>query len=78
MLLAFAGTFLIATGGNFASLSLPWQGLAWGLVDAVSTAAMSIVNDVDMNHHPSTNAKEIIMTKPMSAFSSTKKFLSLA
>ena len=42
VLLAFAGTFLIATGGNFASLSLPWQGLAWGLVDAVSTAAMSI------------------------------------
>ena len=32
VLLAFAGTFLIATGGNFASLSLPWQGLAWGLV----------------------------------------------
>lgn len=43
VLLAFAGTFLIATGGNFASLSLPWQGLAWGLVDAVSTAAMSIL-----------------------------------
>ena len=32
VLLAFAGTFLIATGG-----------LAWGLVDAVSTAAMSIL-----------------------------------
>lgn len=43
VLLAFTGTFLIATGGNFASLSLPWQGLAWGLVDAVSTAAMSIL-----------------------------------
>ena len=43
VLLAFAGTFLIATGGNLASLSLPWQGLAWGLVDAVSTAAMSIL-----------------------------------
>ncbi|MFR1653505.1 MAG: DMT family transporter [Bifidobacterium catenulatum] len=43
VLLAFAGTFLIATGGNFASLSLPWQGLAWGLIDAVSTAAMSIL-----------------------------------
>lgn len=43
VLLAFAGTFLIATGGNFASMSLPWQGLAWGLVDAVSTAAMSIL-----------------------------------
>lgn len=41
--LAFGGTALIATGGNFSSLKLPLIGLAWGLVNALATAAMGIM-----------------------------------
>jgi len=41
--LAFVGTVLIATGGNLSTLKLPLIGLIWGLVDAASTAAMSII-----------------------------------
>uniref|UniRef100_UPI00359CAB48 DMT family transporter n=1 Tax=Bifidobacterium adolescentis TaxID=1680 RepID=UPI00359CAB48 len=41
--LAFAGTVLIATGGDITTLKLPLAGLAWGVVNAFSTAAMSIV-----------------------------------
>ncbi|WP_298049724.1 DMT family transporter [uncultured Bifidobacterium sp.] len=41
--LAFVGTVLIATGGNLSTLKLPLIGLIWGLVDAASTAAMSIM-----------------------------------
>ncbi|WP_432623313.1 DMT family transporter [Bifidobacterium sp.] len=41
--LAFAGTVLIATGGDVTTLKLPLAGLAWGVVNAISTAAMSIV-----------------------------------
>ena len=41
--LAFVGTTLIATGGNLATLKLPLIGLIWGLIDAASTAAMSII-----------------------------------
>lgn len=41
--LAFAGTVLIATGGDVTTLKLPLAGLAWGIVNALSTAAMSIV-----------------------------------
>ncbi|HCH22616.1 MAG TPA: EamA family transporter [Bifidobacterium sp.] len=41
--LAFAGTVLIATGGDVTTLKLPLAGLAWGVVNAFSTAAMSIV-----------------------------------
>ncbi|PJM78235.1 DMT family transporter [Bifidobacterium scaligerum] len=40
--LAFAGTVLIATGGDLSRLSLPLPGLAWGLIDALCTAVMSI------------------------------------
>ena len=43
VLLAFAGTALMATGGNFSSLSLPLMGLLWGLTDAASTAALAIM-----------------------------------
>jgi drug/metabolite transporter (DMT)-like permease len=41
--LAFVGTALIATGGDFTTLKLPLIGLAWGLMNALSTAAMSIL-----------------------------------
>ncbi len=41
--LAFVGTALIATGGDFTMLKLPLIGLAWGLMNALSTAAMSIL-----------------------------------
>ena len=43
VLLAFVGTALMATGGDFSKLSLPIMGLIWGLVDAVSTAALAIM-----------------------------------
>lgn len=43
VLLAFAGTALMATGGDFSKLSLPLIGLFWGLVDALSTAALAIM-----------------------------------
>jgi len=41
--LALAGTFLLATGGNPGQLSLPVDGLVWGLVCAVSSACLSIL-----------------------------------
>ena len=41
--LAFAGTVLIATGGDLSTLKLPMVGLAWGLVNAAATGAMSIM-----------------------------------
>lgn len=43
VVLAFAGTALMATGGNLSSLSLPIMGLLWGLADAASTAALAIM-----------------------------------
>ena len=43
VLLALAGTFLIATGGNLSTLALPPQGLAWGLANAIATSALSIM-----------------------------------
>lgn len=41
--LAFIGTALIATGGDLTTLKLPLMGLVWGLVNSLSTAAMSIL-----------------------------------
>lgn len=43
VVLAFAGTALMATGGNLSSLSLPIMGLVWGLIDAASTATLAIM-----------------------------------
>ena len=41
--LALAGTFLLATGGNPGQLSLPLDGLVWGLVCALSSACLSVL-----------------------------------
>ena len=41
--LAFAGVWLLATGGKVSSLSLPLPGLLWGLADAFSCACLAIV-----------------------------------
>ena len=41
--LAFVGTVLIATGGDLTTLSLPLMGLFWGLLNAIATAALSIL-----------------------------------
>lgn len=41
--MALAGVFLLATGGNPSELALPWQGIVWGLVNAFGGAAMSVV-----------------------------------
>lgn len=43
VVLAFAGTFLIATGGDPSRLSIPPEGLAVGLLSAVGAACMSII-----------------------------------
>ena len=43
LLLALAGTFLLATGGNPGQLALPVMGLVWGLLCAVSSACLSIL-----------------------------------
>lgn len=43
LVLALAGTFLLATGGNPVQLSMPVRGLVWGLVCAVSSACLSIL-----------------------------------
>lgn len=43
ILLAFSGTCLIATNGDFTTLTLPLAGLLWGLADAASTASMSVI-----------------------------------
>lgn len=41
--LALAGTFLIATGGNPATLTIPFEGLVVGLIAAVGSACMSLI-----------------------------------
>ena len=43
IVLALVGTFLVATGGNPAQLSLPPEGLAWGLACAVAAACLAIL-----------------------------------
>ena len=43
VVLAFAGAFLIATGGDPSTLVIPPEGLAVGLISAVGAACMSIV-----------------------------------
>ncbi len=43
VLLAFAGTALIATEGDLTTLRLPLAGLLWGLADALGTAAMAVL-----------------------------------
>lgn len=42
VVLAFGGTYLVATGGNPATLSLPPEGLAWGLACAVAATILDI------------------------------------
>lgn len=42
VVLALAGTYLVATGGNPAALSLPPEGLAWGLCCAVAATILAI------------------------------------
>lgn len=41
--LAFAGTVLIATGGNLSQLSMPLPGLMWGMSNALCTSLMAIL-----------------------------------
>lgn len=41
--LAFAGVWLLATGGKVSSLALPLPGLLWGLADAFSCACLAII-----------------------------------
>ena len=41
--LALAGTYLVATGGNPGQLSLPPEGLFWGLACAAAAACLSIL-----------------------------------
>lgn len=41
--LALIGVYLLATQGDPTRLALPWQGLAWGLGEAVATAGMAIL-----------------------------------
>lgn len=43
LLLAFGGTYLIATGGDPTQLAIPSEGLAVGLIAAVGAACMSII-----------------------------------
>ncbi len=43
VVLALAGTYLVATGGNPGQLSLPPQGLFWGLACAGAAACLSIL-----------------------------------
>lgn len=43
VILAFAGAFLIATGGDPSTLVIPPEGLAVGLISAIGAACMSIV-----------------------------------
>lgn len=42
VVLAFVGTFLIATGGNPGALTLPLMGLVWGILTAVGQSLLSI------------------------------------
>ena len=41
--LAFAGVWLLATGGDLGALSLPLPGLLWGLADAFACACLAII-----------------------------------
>ena len=43
LILAFSGTLLIATQGDFGSLNLPLAGLIWGLASAVGAACYSLL-----------------------------------
>lgn len=43
LVFAFAGTFLMATGGNPTQLQLPLPGLLWGLTCAVAAAILAIL-----------------------------------
>ena len=43
LVLAIAGTFLIATKGNFGSLAIPAEGLFWGLVSAFALACYTLI-----------------------------------
>ena len=43
VVLALAGTFVLATGGDVRQLAMPPEGLAWGLACAVCNALLSIV-----------------------------------
>ncbi len=43
LVLAIGGTFLIATKGNFGSLAIPAEGLAWGIVSAFALACYTLI-----------------------------------
>lgn len=43
LIMAMAGVFLLATQGDPTHFSMPWQGLAWGLVSAVAFACYSLM-----------------------------------
>ncbi|MCI1933950.1 MAG: DMT family transporter [Atopobiaceae bacterium] len=43
LVLAFGGTYLVATGGDPSTLSLPLGGLLWGLICAVAAASLTIL-----------------------------------
>lgn len=43
VVMAFAGVFLLATGGNFSTLSMPVQALVWGLLNAFACACLAIM-----------------------------------
>ncbi|MEE1274099.1 MAG: DMT family transporter [Olegusella sp.] len=43
LILAFTGTYLMATGGNPSQLALPPQGLFWGLMCAAAATILSIL-----------------------------------
>lgn len=43
VVLALVGTYLVATGGNPGQLSLPAEGLLWGLACAAAAACLSIL-----------------------------------
>lgn len=43
LVLAIAGTVLIATKGNFSSLAIPAEGLFWGLVSAFALACYTLI-----------------------------------
>lgn len=43
LVLAIGGTFLIATKGNIGSLSIPPEGLAWGIVSAFALACYTLI-----------------------------------
>lgn len=43
LVLAIAGTFLIATKGNFGALAIPAEGLFWGIVSAFALACYTLI-----------------------------------